>query len=246
MGKRLGIWILLWALLPGVSSAAVIFEFGDIIDGFTTEDYFSSDASTSGFFTLGGTVTGISKFDPSLGTLTDIIIDVSIASPIVGTLDATIDGTQIDELEEFGVDAGPEADFGIYYDTGSSLLSTPFTTGISTFAFCMGGPFEGSCSDTPGVEVDIVFDTASIFGLVDVADFTGAGPVDKLLTLMFYPETVAFDTTNADGEMSVDYGLDGGGGGEIMLTYVYTPIPVPAALWLLVVPLAGLWGLRRT
>ena len=245
MKKAIALWGLL-TLLPGLSTAAVVIDTGGFPNGLTSAIYSSSDTPTPFFFTLGGMVIGIDKFDPALGILIDMIIDVSPAEPITGVMAGDLSATQIDEMKSFDVFADASAEFGVFYEhPGNSLIPTSLTTTLSIFPGCGGGVGEGGCGDFGDDTIDL-FGMASIIGIVDPADFIGAGLVDSLFVHMFYPETAGWVTDNADGEMTIDYDLFGMAlGNVIAVNYVYTPIPVPLALWLLVAPLAILRGLRQ-
>ena len=244
MRKAIACWALC-ALFPGLSTAAIVVETGDFMDDFAGLAYSSSDPFSSSVAVLGTTITGIGKFDPALGTLTDIIIDIPMSTPISGIMIASMDATQIDESEEFEVSTDATAEFGIYYaDTPTSLLATPLGAELFVALGCGGFSSDGGCGDGGGDMVDL-FGVASIFGLVDPADFIGAGTVDTLSGNMLVPLFAFWSTDNADGEMTIDYDISTGGiPDEIIVTYEYTPIPVPGALWLLGSVLAGVAGVR--
>ena len=245
MKKAIALWALL-TLLPGLSTAAVIIDTGGFPDGFTSAIYSSSDTATPFFFTLGGMVIGIDKFNPALGILIDITIDVSPAEPITGVMAGDLSATQIDEMKSFDVVADASAEFGIFYaDPSSSLIPTSLTTTLSIFLGCGGGMGEGGCGDFGDDTLDL-FGMPSITGIVDPVDFIGAGRVDSLFVHMFYPETAGWVADNADGTMTIDYDLFGIALGDVItVAYVYTPVPVPLALRLLIAPLAILRRSRR-
>lgn len=231
--------LLVLGLGPVAAAAESMTFFGDfdaISDGnsYTSDDPFDPNS----FFLFDSSVVGIPKFDPTLGTLTDIIVSINGNNPILIDVFADLDAEQADEMFEFFADAYVEADAGLYYETPDPSIITLISEDASLGASCGGGMFEGGCFDSVGYPSSVA-GTVSILDDVDLADFVGAGDVEKLLIGLFLGVSAEFLTDNvtlATFDTFFDIYTDGAPEQPVIeLTYVYTPIPIPAA-WLLLAP----------
>jgi len=241
-----------------VTAAEVTF-FGDFEDGFGPgPTYTSFDVPEPGSFFLAfdEPILGIPKFDPSLGTLTDITVFVEDTDPIMYDVAGDIMATEIDPLDSGGFDAGVDVsggDVGINYEDPSGLTLSPvITDSIDLMGSCGDTPGSGDCGESlfSSAEADGVLEgSSSIFGTVDLADFVGPGDVDSLFVQIFLPTTAMFTTMNADAV--VDFDLDVFAGFSVIgedivgVTYTFTPIPEPTSLLLAAPALALLVAMRR-
>ena len=223
--------------------------YGDFEDFFDSSFYLFSDPSEPGSsFLLDEAIVGIPKFDASLGTLTDIILTVEESTIMLG-LDGSFEATQLDDSMEFGGFASIFGEIGVFY-----IKETPTITTLETFlqdtffldGSCGGGPGDGGCSEPAFAGTfsgdDSIVGEVSIFGDVLLDDFVGPGEVELSVGLLA-PISAEFDLFEnvdlATLEFSFDVfdGATGVDGDTVGITYVYSPVPVPAA-WLMFLPAA--------
>lgn len=242
----------------GAAQAASTTVFGDFADFFSSISYTSADGPPSGFFLFDAPVTGLAKFDPALGTLTDIIVTIGDSGPPAGpvflSLSADIAATQADIEIPFSASAMVTGDAGLYYLT-MATADTIFADFFDISASCGGGFADLVCADGGGVggTDGEISGTTSIFGLVDPADFVGAGEFVETLVVGLFIETAAtFTALDNVLEATLDVSYDVFAGTSalptdpvIELTYVYTPVPLPGALLLFAPVAAGLAFARR-
>ncbi len=239
--------------------AAEVTFFGDFEDDFGVASYDSLDPPMPGSFGLEftGTVLGIPKFDPSLGTLTDITVFIDPGT-LFYTLGGSLDAVAL--MPDFTfADVIIAGDVGVYYEDPSFAFLDVIVDFFDISGTCDGMPGDGGC----GAPLDFLSDdgemgggapaevdgSTSIIASVDPADFVGPGDVDSLFVLLFLETTGTFDLENADATASVDWDVfDGDSGADdpvIGVTYTFTPIPEPTTLLLAVSALALLGGLSR-
>ena len=204
----------------------------------------------------GSLVTGLSKFDPNLGTLTAINIstlgDYSVFFDIYGEPD--------DEEQAHSIDAS------ISYQGSISLNKLGTFTGLfaaieaySVDLICSGEEFDGAC--TEDLELS---DTGTYAGTTD----TDTAPLlDKLILNGFEDQFIGSGTI-ADGAIEIGlfvffdsiqiysqenftlFDLEGEftlGPTQVTIEYEFTPavVPVPAAAWLFGAALGLLGVVRR-
>jgi|GEM_PF-4696433 len=260
MGKTTWLTAALFAVVVFSSSERLAADevtfFGDFADGFgSAATYSTFDSPDSGFvLAFDEPIVGIPKFDPSLGTLTDITVFVEDTDPITYDIGGGLSVAEIDPMEPGGFfgDVFISADVGINYEDPSGTSLTPVITDFLDLAgVCSGGPGEGGCGD--GVfhgEDGILEGSESVFGFVDPADFIGPGSVDSLFVQLFVPTTAMFTTSNADADADVGFDIFAGISAPpvdsiVGVTYTFTPVPEPTSLLLAVPALALLGGRRR-
>lgn len=233
------------------SSADTVTWFGqfEAVSGGTF--YSSLDPSDPGSFFLDfSRVVGIPRFDPALGTLTDITLTVEPTAPIRLELGGELEGIQDDPGELFAAEAYVEGDFGVYYDSTSSLSSLLFDF-FGAGASCDGFAGEGGCGDSLYSVAEPLSGSSSILDSVDPADFIGAsGSVESLIVGLFYPVSAEFPVADNVSEVTLDLFFDiyddEIGDGPIGITYSYEPVPLPPAVALLGPALLLLGRWRRS
>jgi hypothetical protein len=233
------------------SSADTVTWFGQFEAVSGGSFYSSLDPSDPGSFFLDfSRVVGIPRFDPALGTLTDITLTVDPSAPIQVEIGGDLTGIQDDPGELFAAEAYVDGDYGVYYDS-TSFLSTLLVDFFSAGASCDGGVDDGGCGDSLYGVSDSLSGTSSILGSVDPADFIGAsGSVESLIVGLFYPVSAEFPVTDNVSEVTLDLFFDlyddGIGEGPIGITYSYEPVPLPPAVALLGPALLLLGRWRRS
>jgi hypothetical protein len=200
-----------------------------------------------GFIFTTATITGLPKFDSSLGTLDSITLSANFDFGFSSDIEA--------EAINFGQPGNAEifADFNIF--VGYSPSGSPGTTftslgGSGDFSgYSFGCSFDAETAFCQGFDGDhFSFDDVADI-LTDanpLTDFVGIGDIGTLAVIIAM-ETDANNAilNNADfavGGISVDVSA-----GDIGIEYDYTPtvIPVPAAIWLFATGVIGLLGVNR-
>ena len=240
--------------------AASVTHYGDFSDDFGTYSYDSTDKGdlSAGVAAVSSMVTGLEKFDDSLGSLTDIEIFISPTHPVMHTLGGSMTVTETDDK----VPAGFQGDVFIFANLWLAYITLTDRMPIFNESFllegaCAGAMGDGTCGsiveDASSGSLDGVFvdGPASVFDTVDLADFVAPGPgafVDTLFIELILSEFGDFFTANATATAEIDYNIffDAGDSDPVIgVTYTYTPVPVPAAGWLMVSGVMGLVALRR-
>ncbi|MFK8031937.1 MAG: thrombospondin type 3 repeat-containing protein [Gammaproteobacteria bacterium] len=160
------------------------------------------------------TVTGLPKFDPALGTLTDVIVDfewsffVDYFIEAQGIFDGGVPHQASGFIDQMGV--------GINFQRsdGGSGGSMYFEEGLGVG--CFGEPGDGNgCSESSGFGDEAFTNGFSIFGFTDV---TGVGSLDIFTVDIFY-SGYFFDLDNV-GTAFLDIFTEVYDG-SVTITYVY-------------------------
>lgn len=246
--------LLILSLTSTLAKADSVTYYGDFFDDFGPGPSYSSDDAFSGSFIAPffEEVVGIPKFDPSLGTLTDIIVEIE-EETLFYYVDGGVIGTELDDSEPgFSVEFYAPGDIGLWYETPDSLSSVIFET-FELSGICGGGPGDGECED--GIFMfsasdGVLSGSASILSEVVLSDFVGAGDVETLILALFLADTGDFFVENAEGSAEVFWDVYAGVSSSpedevVSVTYVFTPVPLPAAAWFFGVSLVGLMTMKR-
>lgn len=237
LAKRILIFFTLIALSTHYASANMLsFSSGP----FDAELDINADLTGDFSFSSPESVTGLSKFDPSLGTLTGISFDVSsgffnysadlFGEPLIG----------IDFLGEFS--SNIQAD--LIYSTGTSgLVLEGISSSIDlSCSDVMGDGCSDNISDMFDFDSDS-FDVPRPLSDFDLTDFVGNGDVTNLeLSLILFgisfPESDGFDLLEVFGSADISNAI-------VEITYEFTPVPLPASAWLLASSLGLLGWFRK-
>lgn len=182
-------------------------------------------------------LSALPQFDSSLGTLTGVTLS------IVGGLDYGMDvygyDTNDDSLENSMQGDAVVAVTAEVPASGGPIVAPYMTAGTSVF--CMEEAYSGPCFDFTEESADV--DISEEFTGSDMAAFIGSGDlsavdVNLLLALNLFssdnilePESSIFVEFYGDVVVSYDYSI--------------TPVPLPAAFWMMGSALAGLAGIKR-
>ena len=188
-----------------------------------------------------GFATGLSKFDPSLGTLTAITLTAENG-------EFSGDIIPFGSVENF--DLSHEVDLDILYQ-GSISINDPMGGGLLTTvdgytynASCFGDAFEDVCTDFVDTSVSGTYNASSADDFTPVLDrviadglldeFVGPGNIsDDLLEVGIFTFSNGFDVLFADNYEFDDFFAEIElGVTKVTIEYEFTPIPVPAAVWL--------------
>lgn len=217
------------AAVPGVNAATVTYS-----------------GSFNGLTDLTNQLISVSQFDPSLGAL--LSVEFQLDATMTTSAFATNDG-----------------DFYVGWDKLQYEFSLVGDTGYSSVAISAddGDPVRVVGSGTPDGTFALFSEYAQITGqenwtyagptLTDSATFLEAALAAFIGTgdLNFFLTTLNLDALSVAGLQTggqpnpAPFGLSTNILSNVMVTYDYTPVPIPAAVWLLGSGLAGLVGARR-
>lgn len=214
--------------------------FSDISDGTT---FFSPGILPTGFFFAEEIVAGIDKFDPSLGTLTSVIVtaDYDVSFDFIVIADDVLDDSLPHSVD---VDADFLSGFIGYSPGGGGTTFTLASADFSPFVSCLGGEFESPCSFGDGDFAAVSdFSSVSTLGDFDPSDFVGVGAVTALSAIIAIPDDALFILDNvgsASADLSADMVYL-----DLTVEYEYTSIPEPSALAIATVSLLAVGISRR-
>jgi hypothetical protein len=243
----------MYAAAPASLFSDEVTFFGDFEDGFgSVAGMYDSDVPYDpGLLAhpFHEKILGLSKFDPSLGILTDITIFVDAGSPIFYSLGGGMEVLEIDDsLPDYSASVSLFGEVLINYE-GMSAATTVMGEVIPLFGAGTDSAGTGMFSTGIGTSADGSLTGAeSVFGAVDFSDFVGLGPVDTLWVDMFVQETADFDVDNATATAGIGFDVfDSDSGADdavIGITYTFTPVPEPGTTGLFFFALAVIATIR--
>jgi len=234
------------AAAPPALQAASMMTTGSFGPFSHTENY-SSDGGGSSFFLDHTQVSGLDKFNPALGTLDAVLFTLNTSAEY--SYDLNADGP-IDPAVDFTADVSGLSSHVYTAVTwvpgggGTTVFSSPVFVGI--MPSCIGPAGSSGCSDSGGPTTEAVNAVgADITSVVSMPDILGTGSIDPAIFTVGvgYPGALTFDLVNIAGA-TLDVTVDYPSGGTVDLEYLFTPVPLPAAVWLLVSALLMLFGVR--
>jgi len=171
----------------------------------------------------------VPKFNPALGTLTDVSLDFT--SNLVAQLDV-INFTSSPQRVTNGSSTGTVTFAG---PDGTSASGTPSVTNVIGVAY----PPQYSVTVFPG-SADPLSEVVDVLPSGNISDYSGAG--NATFSVTFSPSTSSGSGTPGDiavgGELFAT-------GGTVDVTYTYTPVPEPTTAAILAIPLLSLIARRR-
>ncbi|MGB6222765.1 choice-of-anchor E domain-containing protein [Haloferula sp.] len=200
--------------------------------------YDSSNSGESGTGYLDSiSLSGFNKFDPALGTLTEVRVSLNIqASWNLGLQINDPDSQIIDPGNPFSIDFSLQSaiEAGVFYTpTGSNrLVSVATDTTFDSIGLNFTGD-TGNTSASTGDSFGNPTAQGSIFPGVDEfnsADFVGVGTVQELTFGLLVPLDDIWITDNLNSaEAELSYQLEES---DVTLEFIYTPVPEPSFLLL--------------
>jgi hypothetical protein len=226
---------LILATLPSLSGATTVSTTTTISYGFN-ENYSSFDSATGDIFLDAPDISGLDRFDPTLGTLNNVSVSVVAEIDVYAEIYDDYSVNPSSNIEASGL-----SDFffelvvwSSVSGNGSSTIFFPdvfFDDTISCEEFFAGDGCFNDLGDTIFINESDDITSASNFNM---GDFIGTGLLDPG-TLTFgvaFPDALSFTQDGSD-EAFVDVGIVDFGGVEITVTYDYTVVPLPGAFWLM-------------
>lgn len=204
-------------------------------------------------------ISGLEKFDPSLGTLNKVTVNADFDYTITSSIEVydVIDFELPLHSASFtpstsGFD-GERSFAMVRYKKGSSRffiteeVFTPMIACQGSADFCVNTEIQTPISfDSPLDILNTPPKSGQVAaGLIDINDFVGAGAITALEMAIHLPDSAIWVTDNvleAEGLVNVAFSA-----GTVSIEYDYTPtvVPVPAAIWLFISAAGGLFGMQR-
>ncbi len=181
--------------------------------------------STSTTTVSGTNISGLNLFDPALGTLTEVTISGSLST----TLDVELSTHVIDTAQPHQIDAV----VGVAIVLIGNLSSVLIDVAAENVPFNCSGSGSISCAES--ISPQQIISSSTVNGAFTsnnlLSIFTGSGSVD-FLQLESIPMAVDFSSSNNIDESRFHAGssllnLNA----DITVTYNYSPVPIPAAIW---------------
>ncbi len=229
----LGACTLAFTLNVNASSAETI-SYTGAFDTFAAFNIYSPGDGGSGGFDFEETeITGISKFDPSLGTLTGISLTAQFESIFnVLVLATSVIDFGLSHSVDFAADSMQVSIDYSPASSGTTYILHSYESDVS--AFCSSGPtiIGNECFDE-FFDHYIANDTADVFALSELilSDFVGEGPVDTLSAMITVPRDGAFTLDNVSGAEA--YAEADMANIDLTVEYEFTPIPEPMTIAML-------------
>lgn len=223
-GAACAAWLLPFACWAGGDTQT---EVGDFADVFVGTSYASTNAGAVFDLTATQPVTGVAKFDESLGTL----VGVTLTADFEVLAELEIDGGGAIDSEA-GVAAGFVLEFLrgaiVYRPAGSPTVEVLASADQAPGVSCSASASAGACAGlTTGVQSVGGSVELSALGSFDPSDFVGAGDVTALLAELRAPSGGAFTLTNlsdASADLAATVSRL-----SLTLEYDFIPVPEPAA-----------------
>jgi len=237
----------------GTAGAATLSTTGSFASLFNSTDYYDGSGVYSNLDVERSNVTGLQKFDPSLGTLTGVTLSTNFGVSVSAYVEA---GYSIDPLQSHSVEFYATDGFTTGASTVVSYRVTPLSTSSLAFAnvdivpSCTGvEDIDGSpCNGSDAINY-VFEDLSTIVGntmdKIGIANLVGIGELTGLSVDILHADGGSiFTTLNVEPEESFGSIETSIGAGTVTLTYEYNPmvVPLPASGWLLVSALTAVGG----
>jgi len=237
-----------------VANSATISTTGSFDEVFNSTDYYDGNGTYLNIDVQRSDIVGLQQFDPALGTLTGVTLTTDFGVSVYGEVHAAESlHTPVAHSAEFyatdGYTPGVSTVVG-YNTTPTSTVSLayamtnviPSCTGIEDVD---GYPCVGYDSDsfTYADQSSVVGNTLDQIGLSNIL---GTGALTGLTVGSYQPDgSSIFDVVNVLPDETYGFIETTIGAGSVTLTYEYSPVPVPAAVWLFASGIGGLLGFAK-
>lgn len=225
--------IYLLLLATNVNSDTLFFDTNVKAEAFATLFPPDDIGSLFGSGPDGSDLGDLPQFNPSTGTLVSATLTITGDFSYDFTASADV---VLDENLPNSMNANIQFGVGGVVPIGSEIHLVPVDIGTDSIS-CddIGFPCSGSASDA------FMADTNATFTDSDLAAFIGAGNLDNLSIDLVYGLDSFSSENLVDPFIDVALNFDG----TISIQYEFTPVPIPAAVWLFGSGLIGIAGLTR-
>lgn len=245
-------------VLGATTTTMGTFSAFDLENGYSYTDGEPTDITPNISFATAG-ISGLSKFDPSLGTLNKITVNADFDYKVTSTIE--VYSVLDDELPLHSASFNPDSSgfegersyAMVRYKNGSSrffITEEFFTPSIAcegSALTCSNSVMETFSFDSPLDILNTPPKSGQVAsGLIDINDFVGTGLITALEMAINIPDGSVWEANNvfeAEGLVEVAFTS-----GTVSIEYDYAPavVPVPAAVWLFISAVGGLFGMQRT
>jgi hypothetical protein len=190
--------------------------------------YDVGDPGDAGYTLPDKAITGLDQFDPALGTLTGITLEIE--ADWYWQIDAygqsVLDDSQPNSID-FAIDF-IQIFIGYNAAGGSTFVLVSADESVEVYPYAE--EFEGPAFDSND-NLGTLSGPVDITPQVDLNDFIGLGPVTSLAAFIAYPDGVdQFDIENLDPDETYADLVISLNGADVTLTYHYVPEPTTMAL----------------